>query len=125
MSYKLLLNIFYFFYSAYDCGVFVIATAEHLCKELCEGYNIPLIEMVTQKSVTEARQKIKDLIYQTAKDYSGSWVPLIVRLDIINYRFWFSPNELFSGTVLCCIGLLSYYRIMYRVILNFAFICMA
>lgn len=58
--------------NSYDCGVFVIATAEHLCKELCEGYSIPLIEMVTQKTVTEARRKIKDLIYQTAKDYSGS-----------------------------------------------------
>lgn len=33
-----------------------------------------------------------------------------VRLDIINYRFWFSPNELFSGTVFCCIGLLPYYN---------------
>lgn len=74
LSYKLLLNfsIFCFFFVAYDCGVFVIATAEHLCKELCEGYSIPLIEIVTQKTVTEARRKIKDLIYQTAKDYSGS-----------------------------------------------------
>jgi Ulp1 family protease len=59
-------------FSAYDCGVFVIATAEHLCKELCEGYNISLNDVVTQKTVTETRQKIKDLIYQTAKEYTGS-----------------------------------------------------
>lgn len=62
------------YFTAYDCGMFVIATAEHLCKELCEGYSIPLVELVTQKTVTEGRQKIKDLIYQTAKDYSGSWL---------------------------------------------------
>lgn len=60
------------YFTAYDCGMFVIATAEHLCKELCEGYSIPLVELVTQKTVTEGRQKIKDLIHQTAKDYSGS-----------------------------------------------------
>ena len=62
------------YFTAFDCGMFVIATAEHLCKELCEGYSIPLVELVTQKTVTEGRQKIKDLIYQTAKDYSGSWL---------------------------------------------------
>ncbi|XP_061186543.1 sentrin-specific protease 8-like [Saccostrea echinata] len=58
--------------NSYDCGVFVIATAEHLCKELCEGYSIPLNDIVTPKTVTETRRKIKDLIYQTAKEYSGS-----------------------------------------------------
>lgn len=61
--------LFYFFFSGYDCGVYVIATAEHLCRELCEGYSIGLNDSVTPDIVNDKRKQIKDLIYQVADEF--------------------------------------------------------
>ncbi|KAK3605849.1 hypothetical protein CHS0354_002485 [Potamilus streckersoni] len=57
--------------NGYDCGVFVIATTEHLCKELCEGYNISLMDMVNSSSVSKKRQQLKELIHHTAREYGS------------------------------------------------------
>jgi hypothetical protein len=57
------------FFSGFDCGVYVISIAEHLCKELCEGYNIPLNDLVNSESVSKKRSQIKDLIYHVAEEF--------------------------------------------------------
>ncbi|XP_060587910.1 sentrin-specific protease 8-like [Ruditapes philippinarum] len=55
--------------NSFDCGVYVISIAEHLCKELCEGYNIPLNDLVNSESVSKKRSQIKDLIYHVAEEF--------------------------------------------------------
>lgn len=57
--------------NSYDCGVYVISTAEHLCRELCEGYSINLNDLVTQESINEKRKLIKDLVYQVADEFGS------------------------------------------------------
>ncbi|KAL5013585.1 hypothetical protein ScPMuIL_007855 [Solemya velum] len=56
--------------NGYDCGVFVIAMAEHLCREFCEHYSISINDMVTSESVVKKRQQLHDLIYQVAKEFA-------------------------------------------------------
>lgn len=56
--------------SGYDCGMYVIAIAEHLCKELCEGYNIPLNDLINSESVSKKRTEVKQLIYQVAEEFA-------------------------------------------------------
>ncbi|VDI64938.1 sentrin-specific protease 8 [Mytilus galloprovincialis] len=55
--------------NGYDCGVYLIATVEHLCKELCEGYNIHLNDLVTQEYVRIKRNQIKELIHQVVEEF--------------------------------------------------------
>ncbi|XP_052780849.1 sentrin-specific protease 8-like [Mya arenaria] len=55
--------------NGYDCGMFVIAVAEHLCKELCEGYTIPLNDLVNPESVSKKRSQVKELIYNVAEEF--------------------------------------------------------
>ncbi|KAL4227095.1 hypothetical protein ACF0H5_015069 [Mactra antiquata] len=58
--------------NSYDCGMFVISIAEHLCKELCEGYNIPLNDLVNSESVSNKRSQIKELIHQVAEEFGST-----------------------------------------------------
>ncbi|KAJ8301665.1 hypothetical protein KUTeg_020652 [Tegillarca granosa] len=57
--------------NGYDCGIYVIATAEHMCRELCEGYCIPLKDTVTPSVVKEKRQQLIDLIHKVAKEFGS------------------------------------------------------
>ena len=68
---KKLIEINFALFSGYDCGVYVISTAEHLCREFCEGYSINLNDSVTPESVSEKRKQIKDLIYQVADEFGS------------------------------------------------------
>ena len=70
--FKLSFPNYTFSFLGYDCGVYVISTAEHLCRELCEGYSINLNDLVTPESINEKRKLIKDLVYQVADEF-GSW----------------------------------------------------
>ena len=57
--------------SGYDCGMFVISIAEHLCKELCEGYTIPLTDLINSESVSKKRSQVKQLILQVAEEFGS------------------------------------------------------
>ena len=48
--------------------MFVISSAEHLCKELCEGYNIPLNDVISSDSVSKKRLLVKELIHHVAEE---------------------------------------------------------
>ncbi|XP_071478414.1 sentrin-specific protease 8-like [Diadema antillarum] len=48
--------------NGYDCGLFVICTTEHLCRQSLQGCQVPLLEAVTQAAVTRKRQDILKLI---------------------------------------------------------------
>eukprot|EP00057_Strongylocentrotus_purpuratus_P023269 XP_011677743.1 PREDICTED: sentrin-specific protease 8 [Strongylocentrotus purpuratus] len=50
--------------NCYDCGLFVICNAEHVCKHHFQG--TPLTGAVTQASVTRKRGELKELILQLA-----------------------------------------------------------
>ncbi|KAL8594739.1 hypothetical protein ACOMHN_051685 [Nucella lapillus] len=54
--------------NGYDCGMYVMCVAEHLCRELCECYNVPLWEVITEKSVSLKRQQLLKLIFDLAKE---------------------------------------------------------
>ncbi|KAK3101026.1 hypothetical protein FSP39_000351 [Pinctada imbricata] len=58
-------------HNGYDCGVFVIATAEHLCREYCEGFSISLNDTVTADTMQEKRVKTRELIYKTAEEFGA------------------------------------------------------
>ena len=68
---KLQLTSFLSFISGYDCGMYVIAIAEHLCRELCEGYSIDLNEVITCDFVRKKRPQIKELIHRVANEFGS------------------------------------------------------
>lgn len=74
------------FFAGYDCGMFVIAIAEHLCKELCEGYNIPLNDLINSESVLKKRTEIKQLIHQVAEEFATWQAP--ERFRVANSLDW-------------------------------------
>jgi sentrin-specific protease 8 len=47
-----------------DCGVYVIAMAEHLIKEFCECFSVGVTEAVNQETVRRKRKQIQDLILE-------------------------------------------------------------
>ena len=51
--------------------MFVIAIAEHLCKELCEGYSIDLNEVITCEFVRKKRSQIKELVHRVAYEFGS------------------------------------------------------
>ena len=57
--------------SGYDCGMYVISIAEHLCKELCEGYSIDLNEIITSDYVRKKRSQVKELIEKVAHEFGS------------------------------------------------------
>ncbi|XP_033746441.1 sentrin-specific protease 8-like [Pecten maximus] len=58
--------------NGYDCGLYVIATAEHKCKELCEGFCVSLTDTVNSTTMKDKRRQIIDLIQCVASEFSGS-----------------------------------------------------
>ncbi|XP_076448194.1 sentrin-specific protease 8-like [Babylonia areolata] len=56
--------------NGYDCGMYVICMAEHLCRELCECYNVPLADVITEKAVYQKRQQLLKLIFELADQNS-------------------------------------------------------
>ncbi|XP_077865152.1 sentrin-specific protease 8-like [Saccoglossus kowalevskii] len=50
------------FGACYDCGLFVICSTEHLCKQLLQGCKISLKDAVTQEAVSRKRDALKTLI---------------------------------------------------------------
>ncbi|XP_041347488.1 sentrin-specific protease 8-like [Gigantopelta aegis] len=54
--------------NGYDCGLFVIAITEYLCKNFCECVSIPLHEVVNSATVARKRQAIKELIAAVERD---------------------------------------------------------
>ncbi|ESO91198.1 hypothetical protein LOTGIDRAFT_182489, partial [Lottia gigantea] len=58
--------------NAYDCGVYVISIAEHLCREFCECINnVTLSHVVTETSVSQKRNQIKELIHKVAEEHAS------------------------------------------------------
>nr|KAG5711377.1 hypothetical protein BaRGS_006074 [Batillaria attramentaria] len=52
--------------NGYDCGMYVICVAEHLCREFCECYNVQLMDVITETSVQQKRQQLLKLIFDLA-----------------------------------------------------------
>ncbi|XP_025106972.1 sentrin-specific protease 8-like [Pomacea canaliculata] len=52
--------------NGYDCGMYVICVAEHLCRQLCECYNVSLMDVITEASVQQKRQQILKMIFDMA-----------------------------------------------------------
>ena len=48
----------------------MICVAEHLCRELCECYNVALTDVITEKTVTQKRQQLLKLIFELADQES-------------------------------------------------------
>ena len=59
------------FISGYDCGMYVISIAEHLCKEHCEGYSIDLNKIITSDYVRKKRSLVKELIEKVAHEFGS------------------------------------------------------
>ena len=57
--------------------MYVISIAEHLCRELCEGYSIDLNEIINCDFVRKKRSQIKELIHKVAHEF-GSWTLVIL-----------------------------------------------
>jgi len=87
LFYSLLFHCLLFFFPGYDCGMYVIAIAEHMCKELCEGYNIPLNDLINSETVLKKRTQVKQLIFHVAEEFAtwqasdrprdvGTWIAL-------------------------------------------------
>ena len=49
----------------------MISIAEHLCKELCEGYSIDLNEIITSDYVRKKRSQVKELIEKVAHEFGS------------------------------------------------------
>ncbi|XP_072025826.1 sentrin-specific protease 8-like [Amphiura filiformis] len=58
--------------NCYDCGVFVVCTAEQLCNQFFHGSTIPLKTAVTQQAVTSKRNELKALIVELSKKDSAA-----------------------------------------------------
>lgn len=57
--------------NGYDCGMYVISIAEHLCRELCEGYSIDLNEIINCDFVRKKRSQVKELIHKVAHEFGS------------------------------------------------------
>lgn len=58
--------------NSFDCGMYVICVAEHLCRELCECYNVALLDVITEATVTQKRQQLLKLIFDIAGQEGAS-----------------------------------------------------
>ncbi|KAK7102442.1 sentrin-specific protease 8-like [Littorina saxatilis] len=56
--------------NGYDCGMYVISVAEHLCRELCECYNVALTDVITDTTVSLKRQQLLKMIFELAEQES-------------------------------------------------------
>ena len=50
--------------------MYVICVTEHLCRELCECYNVALTDVITDTTVTQKRQQLLKLIFDLARQES-------------------------------------------------------
>ena len=58
--------------AGYDCGMYLICIAEHLCRQMCEYHNEALADVITEASVSLKRQQLLKLI----SELSGYNVPI-------------------------------------------------
>ncbi|XP_038068730.1 sentrin-specific protease 8-like [Patiria miniata] len=54
--------------NGYDCGLYVICVAEHLCQQMIDGNTEPLRQKVTGKTVQDKRTELKTLIHNLARE---------------------------------------------------------
>ncbi|KAK6176328.1 hypothetical protein SNE40_014632 [Patella caerulea] len=58
--------------NCYDCGIYVISIAEHLCREFCECINdVSLSQVVTTTAVSKKREQLKELIRRVAEEHAS------------------------------------------------------
>lgn len=65
-------NMMIFVVLGYDCGLYVIATAEHKCRELCEGFCVAIRDTITSATMKNKREQLIQLIHQVASEFAGS-----------------------------------------------------
>ncbi|KAH9518937.1 SUMO1 sentrin specific peptidase 8 [Bulinus truncatus] len=58
--------------NSFDCGVYVIAMTEHLIKEFCECFSVPITEVVNHNIIMQKRKDIECLIQELASAYPST-----------------------------------------------------